>query len=76
MSGSLFDDEDISAVAASEFVPHHYLSILAVVALPPNDPGVRAAIVAWLDDNKPSEVMLMSLLDSELADLVGQVDGD
>ena len=69
VSGSLFDDDDISAVPAGEFVPHHYLSIPAVLALPPNDPGVRAAIAAWLDTNEPSTAMLLSLLHSEFADL-------
>lgn len=41
MSGSLFDDDGISAVPVGEFVPHHYVSIPTVQRLPPGDSGVR-----------------------------------
>lgn len=70
MSGSLFDDNDLSTVPSGEFVPHHYLAIPAVRRLPPGDPGVGGAIAQWLADNEPSPTMIWSLHDGGFADLL------
>lgn len=70
MSGSMHDDRDVSTVPADQFVPHHYLMIPAVVALPAGDRRERSVIAEWLRHNNPSRALLDSLQRAGYGDLL------